>query len=246
MSAKTAAAKPASTAEDFFLDGASLLRILGLDGLRTGAADGSGANARSTGAAASQPSAAIAAIGLVEAPGRREGDGALRIEAGPAESGETPAAVGVALGAGGGGIRLGELGAISFDYYLGDGAAATPAVRLVVDADGDLSTTGDRVQLVFEHAGQDGAAGSWQSADLAGGSWLGWQYADGRNLDGGADTVGLDRWASGEGYRPQGGYMLDANSLVLDCFLIVLVEEKPGVVFIDNLQIGAAVYDFTI
>jgi hypothetical protein len=85
-------------------------------------------------------------------------------------------------------VKLGDLDDLSFDYYIAasDMTNQIPVIRLAIDADGDLATTGDRGELVFEWAYQGLGAtttGSWQEADLAGDNWVAWQRSFGQNRD---------------------------------------------------------------
>ncbi|MGP1309331.1 MAG: hypothetical protein ACTS27_03945 [Phycisphaerales bacterium] len=68
--------------------------------------------------------------------------------------------------------QLSDLSSLSYDWYR-DGASTTGSgfhavVRILVDADGDLNTTGDRGGLVFERAYNGGSVptDSWQTDDV--------------------------------------------------------------------------------
>jgi hypothetical protein len=51
-------------------------------------------------------------------------------------------------------IELGELDQLSFDFYVEESSTTihAPVIRLIIDGDGNLATTADRGELVFEWA----------------------------------------------------------------------------------------------
>ncbi|TFI57573.1 hypothetical protein E2493_14500 [Sphingomonas parva] len=150
-------------------------------------------------------------------------------------------------------IKLGDLEDLSFDYYIQSSTRTdvTPVIRLAIDADGNLATTGDRGELVFEYAYQGlgpTTTGSWQHADLAGADWNAWQRSGGQNRDGYPNIVPLSDWADASGYTPVGGppgaLHFDENSLVLGWSVAYGSGNGTGVMYLDNLQVGGVTYEF--
>lgn len=88
------------------------------------------------------------------------------------------------------GRTLGNLNALSFDWYRASGGSAaahlTPAMRLIYDIDGDVSTRNDVGYLVWENVYNGGQAGvpvtqdAWVSSDILGGNF--WQRQTGNSL----------------------------------------------------------------
>ncbi len=148
-------------------------------------------------------------------------------------------------------FTLGELDELSFDYYIesSDRTDVIPVIRLFVDADGDLSTTTDRGELVFEYAYQGLAAttqDAWQTADLSGDDWTAWQRANGTNLDQVANMTELSDWADADGYTPVGGITFDEDSVVLGWSIALGSGNGTNVAYIDDLQIAGVTYDFAL
>ena len=80
--------------------------------------------------------------------------------------------------------NLGNLSALSYEWYRDSGstnsAAQHPALRILVDADGDLGTTGDRGGLVFEAVYNGSATATtdtWVTEDI-----FAYNSGDGANL----------------------------------------------------------------
>jgi hypothetical protein len=146
-------------------------------------------------------------------------------------------------------IKLGDLDHLSFDYYIqsSDRSDVTPVIRIAIDADGDLSTTNDRGELVFEWAYQGFGAtttGSWQHADLAGGDWNAWQRSNGANRDVYPDIVHLSNWADADGYTPAGGLHFDDHSVVLGWSIAYGSGNGTGSMYLDHLEVGTATVNF--
>lgn len=146
-------------------------------------------------------------------------------------------------------FTLGELEDLSFDYYIesSDRTDVIPVIRLTIDADGDLSTTGDRGELVFEWAYQDLGSttqDSWKTADLAGGDWVAWQRSGGVNRDEIVNMTELSDWSDVDGFTPAGGLNFNEDSLVLGFQIALGSGNGTNDVYLDNLQVGGVTYDF--
>ncbi|HEX8482824.1 MAG TPA: hypothetical protein VF650_13055 [Allosphingosinicella sp.] len=144
---------------------------------------------------------------------------------------------------------LGDLDELSFDYYIAssDRTNVIPVIRLIVDADGDLATTGDRGELVFEYSYQGFGAttqDAWQSADLVGGDWMAWQRSFGVNRDQIANMTVFSNWADADGYTPAGGLHFDENSLILGYSIALGSGNGTNDIYMDNFQFGGVTMDF--
>lgn len=80
--------------------------------------------------------------------------------------------------------NLSDLTNMSYDWYRASGGTAsanlTPVMRVLLDADGDLTTTGDRGGLVYERiyqeaAGWTASTDTWVSETINAGSFL-WNF----------------------------------------------------------------------
>jgi hypothetical protein len=146
-------------------------------------------------------------------------------------------------------IKLGALDTLSFEYFIqsSDRTDVIPTIRLVIDADGNLATTNDRGELVFEYSYQGFGAttqGSWQTTDLGGGDWNAWQRSFGQNRDQIVNITELSDWADADGFTPAGGLNFNANSLILGVSIAYGSGNGTGILFLDNLQVGGVTYDF--
>jgi|GEM_PF-7123586 len=146
-------------------------------------------------------------------------------------------------------VKLGNLGDLSFDYLVqsSDRTDVIPVIRLTIDADGNLATTNDRVDLVFEWAYQGNGAvtqGSWQHADLSGGDWRAWERANGQNLDFGNNFATLSVWESAAGFTPTGGIHVDANSIVLGWQIADGSGNGTNSMYLDHLHVGGQAINF--
>jgi hypothetical protein len=144
---------------------------------------------------------------------------------------------------------LGDLGHLNFDFYVqsSDRTDVTPVIRLAVDADGDLSTTADRGELVFEWAYQGFGAvptGQWVHADLTGGDWNAWQRSNGANRDFYPNIVAFSDWADSDGFTPTGGLHFDEHSVVLGWSIAYGSGNGTGSLYLDHLQVGAETINF--
>jgi hypothetical protein len=147
---------------------------------------------------------------------------------------------------------LGDLDELSFDYFVASATSSqqAPVIRLLIDADGDLATTTDRGELVFEYVYQnDGpiAPGSWQHADLAGDDWVAWQRSGGVNRDQIVNMTTFSNWSDADGYTPggpPGALHFDANSLVLGWSIALGSGNGTNDIYLDNLSVGGANYQF--
>ena len=148
-------------------------------------------------------------------------------------------------------VKLGNLGDLSFDFLVqsADRTDVIPVIRLTIDADGNLATTNDRVDLVFEWAYQGFGAvpqGSWQHADLSGGDWKAWEhtYSPSQNIDFGPNFATLSTWASAAGFTPTGGIHVDANSIVLGWQIADGSGNGTNSMYLDHLHVGGQAINF--
>jgi hypothetical protein len=148
-------------------------------------------------------------------------------------------------------FRLGDLDHLSFDYKVAssDRTDVIPVIRIAVDGDGNLATTADRGELVFEYAYQGFGAvtpGTWQHVDLAGSDWNAWQRSNGANHDAYPDIRPLSDWQDASGYTAAGGVHFDQNSLVLGWSIALGSGNGTNSAFLDHLQVGGVTYDFMV
>jgi hypothetical protein len=146
-------------------------------------------------------------------------------------------------------ITLGELDTLEFDYYIdsADRTDVIPVIRLIIDADGNLATTTDRGELVFEWAYQGfgpTTIDAWQHADLAGDDWVAWQRSNGMNWDQIVNMTELSDWADADGFTPVGGIHFDEDSLVIGWSVALGSGNGAADMYVDNLQIGPTTYEF--
>ena len=146
-------------------------------------------------------------------------------------------------------IKLGDLDTLKFDYYIqsSDRTDVTPVIRLIIDADGNLATTTDRGELVFEWAYQGMGAtttGSWQVADLVADDWTAWQRSFGVNRDQIVNMTAFSDWADADGFTPAGGLHFDANSVIMGWSIALGSGNGTNVMFLDDLQVGGVTYEF--
>jgi hypothetical protein len=146
-------------------------------------------------------------------------------------------------------MTLGDLDELSFDYYIAssDKTNPIPVIRLIIDADGNLATTNDRGELVFEWAYQglgSTTQGSWQSIDLIGGDWVAWQRSFGQNRDQIANMTEFSDWADADGYTPLGGLHFDENSLILGYSIALGSGNGTADIYMDNVKFDGVTMDF--
>lgn len=144
---------------------------------------------------------------------------------------------------------LGDLDALSFDYYIAnsDRTDVIPVIRLFIDADGNLATTGDQGELVFEYSYQGlgpTTQDSWQTADLAGDDWVAWQRSFSVNRDQIVNMTELSDWADADGFTPAGGLNFNEDSLVLGWSIALGSGNGTTDVYLDNLTIAGVTMDF--
>ena len=144
---------------------------------------------------------------------------------------------------------LGELEELSFDYFIESSSRddVIPVVRLLVDGDGDLATTGDRGELVFEWAYQGFGStpdDSWETANLVGDDWVAWQRSNGQNWDQISNMTEFSDWADADGSTPVGGVTFDEDSVVLGWSIALGSGNGTNDMYVDNLQVGGVTYDF--
>jgi hypothetical protein len=146
-------------------------------------------------------------------------------------------------------FQLGDLDTLHFNYFVEESSRTDviPVIRLIIDADGDLTTTGDRGELVFEWAYQSFGSTTediWQNADLAGGDWVAWQRSSGTNWDQIANMTELSDWADADGHTVAGGLTFDEDSLVLGYSIAVGSGNGTNDVYVDDLVVNGVTYDF--
>ena len=146
-------------------------------------------------------------------------------------------------------IELGELDQLSFDFYVEESSTTihAPVIRLLIDGDGNLATTADRGELVFEWAYQglgDVPQDSWQSVDLAGDDWVAWQRSNGLNHDQVANMTTLSDWSDADGFTPTGGVTFNEDSVVLGWSLAYGSGNGTGIMYVDDVQLGGVKYDY--
>ncbi len=103
--------------------------------------------------------------------------------------------------------RLGDLTSLSYEWYRDavstNSAVQHPVIRILLDADGDLSTTGDRGGLVFERAYNGGVVptNTWVFDDIfAYNGGLGanvWNFGLGLGFAFGGYNNSLSNWTNG-------------------------------------------------
>ncbi|HEX8363930.1 MAG TPA: hypothetical protein VF603_01440 [Allosphingosinicella sp.] len=144
---------------------------------------------------------------------------------------------------------LGDLEELSFDYYIesSDRTDVIPVIRLIIDADGNLATTGDRGELVFERAYQGlgtTTQDSWQSVDLVGEDWTAWQRSFGVNRDQIVNMTEYSDWADADGFTPAGGLHFDEDSVILGYSVALGSGNGTNDIYMDNLQFAGVTMDF--
>lgn len=146
-------------------------------------------------------------------------------------------------------MTLGDLDELSFDYYIAssDRTNVIPVVRLIIDADGNLATTNDRGELVFEWSYQNLGSttqGSWQHVDLVGGDWVAWQRSFGQNRDQIANMTEYSDWADADGFTPAGGLHFNENSLILGYSIALGSGNGTNDIYMDNVKFDGVTMDF--
>ena len=146
-------------------------------------------------------------------------------------------------------MTLGDLDALNFDYIIHSFSRTdvVPVIRLIIDADGNLATTTDRGELVFEWAYQGfgpTTSGSLQHADLVGDDWVAWQRANGQNFDQIANMTTFSDWSDADGHTVAGGLTFNEDSLVLGWSIALGSGNGTGSMSIDNVQVGGVTTDF--
>jgi hypothetical protein len=146
-------------------------------------------------------------------------------------------------------ITLGDLDELSFDYYIESSSRTDviPVIRLIVDADGNLATTADRGELVFEWAYQNLGStlqDSWQRVDLVGGDWTAWQRSFGQNRDQIVNMTKFSDWADADGFTPAGGLHFDENSLILGWSIALGSGNGAADIYMDNFKFDGVTMDF--
>jgi hypothetical protein len=116
-----------------------------------------------------------------------------------------------------GGRTLGNLDALSYDWFRSSGGTAAahlqPAMRLSYDADGDSSTTADRGYLIWEQTYNGGGlvTDTWTSSNILAGNFWQRQFTPGFTVEN-YDTT-LAEWMSAS--RPANGDPLTAATAIL-------------------------------
>lgn len=116
------------------------------------------------------------------------------------------------------GRTLATLSALSFDWYRQgtstNPANQAPALRLLIDADGDASTNLDRGYLVWEQVYQANPAvlsDQWVSSNALTGNFWQRRFSPGTNVE--AYDLNLQEWLGGA--NPAGALVLGANTAIL-------------------------------
>jgi hypothetical protein len=120
-------------------------------------------------------------------------------------------------------------------------------IRLFVDADGNLATTGDVGELVFEYAYQGlgtTTQDAWQTADLVGDDWVAWQRSFGVNRDQIVNMTELSDWADADGFTPAGGLHFDEDSVVLGWSVALGSGNGTNDIYLENLNIAGVTMQF--
>jgi hypothetical protein len=147
-------------------------------------------------------------------------------------------------------LLLGDLHDVSFDFKVtgldaGSDGRYSPAFRITVDGDGDLSTTADRGQLVYEFAYNNSGnvpIGTLLHVDVD--QSVVWQRSNGQNLDSTSNLTTFSDYADANGYKPSGGVLFDSHSVVLGFEIGLGSGPGSGSAFVDNVQVGGVHYDF--
>ena len=138
---------------------------------------------------------------------------------------------------------LGNLNSVGLDWIRTSGSSAphfAPAMRLLYDADGDITSTNDRGYLVWEQVYNGPTAqNTWVASDLLGQNF--WQ----RQLDPGNTVEDFDQtlaeWASGEAPTAPSYDLLSASTAILGIeFGIGSGWDGSFEGFVDNVRIGFA------
>lgn len=140
------------------------------------------------------------------------------------------------------GRTLGNLNALSFDWYRDGASTATahlqPAYRLKYDNDGDLTTGADQGYLIWEQVYNGPTAqDQWVSSNILDGNFWQRQFAPGATVEN-YDTT-LAEWANGP--RPSNAHQLSANTLIYGIeFGIGSGWNGTFTGFVDNVAFGFA------
>lgn len=187
------------------------------------------------------------AIQIVDAPGSQDNGGALLLDT---DTDNGRLRVNVEYDADNR-VTLGNFDTLEFDYYIESSSRpdVIPVIRLVIDADGNLGTTGDRGELVFEYSYQglgSTTQDSWQSANLAGSDWMAWQRSFGQNRDQIVNITEFSDWADADGFTPAGGLNFDEGSVVLGVSVALGSGNGANEIYMDNLRVAGVTYDFFV
>ena len=116
-----------------------------------------------------------------------------------------------------GGRTLGNLSALSYDWYRSSGGSSPshlqPAMRLSYDTDGDSTTTEDRGYLIWEQIYNGGGLTTnvWNTSNIFGGNFWQRQFSPGYTVENFETT--LQEWINGP--RPADADQLSANTAIL-------------------------------
>ncbi|HEX9172995.1 MAG TPA: PEP-CTERM sorting domain-containing protein [Telluria sp.] len=117
-----------------------------------------------------------------------------------------------------GGRTLGNLDALSYDWFRASGGTAAghlqPAMRLSYDTDGDSSTSGDRGYLIWEQVYNGGGmvTNTWNTSNILGGNFWQRQFVPTGYTVENYDTT-LAEWMTAS--RPADGDPLTAATAIL-------------------------------
>lgn len=141
--------------------------------------------------------------------------------------------------------KLGDLTALSYEWYRDSVSTNSnvqhAVVRILIDADGNLNTTGDRGGLVFERAYNGGGAvptDQWVSEDIfaynsGAGAYL-WNFGLGVGSEFGGYNKTLDDWLNGFTVGSVSS-PLSANSAILGFSMGVGSGWGPHIGAVDSL-----------
>ncbi|ARU41613.1 hypothetical protein CCB80_10865 [Armatimonadetes bacterium Uphvl-Ar1] len=129
--------------------------------------------------------------------------------------------------------KLNDLVGMSYRYYRDSSSTNDPgqmvAARILIDADGDLNTTGDRGGLVWELAYNGGGAApldQWVLMGLGGNTNV-WNFGAGMATATGGYNVTLNQWKAGNG-------TVNGNSAIIGFSYGVGSGWGPNLMFLDD------------
>lgn len=155
-------------------------------------------------------------------------------------------------------VRLGNISDITFDTFVVSENASTdtPSIRLIIDADGDLSTTNDRVELIWEEVYQPAVFQNQNfvgqffndisiidtNPNVAGANGVFWQRSNGTNFFNNAGNfIEWDLWSSAAGsdaLNPgNAGVLINENSVLVGLTVAFGTFNGSMQAFVDDIRI---------